>query len=39
VSGFGCQKTDDRSQMTENSQPLIICHLFSVLCISLTPEH
>ena len=30
--------SDGRSQMTENSLPIVFCHLFSVLCFFLTPE-
>jgi hypothetical protein len=44
--GFRCQIADDRSQMTENSLPLVFdsaelvagCHLFSVLCPLYLPD-
>jgi len=46
VSVFRCQIADDRSQMTENSLPLVFdsaelvagCHLFSVLCPLYLPD-
>jgi hypothetical protein len=30
--------SDGRSQMTENSLPIVFCHLFSVLCPLFLPD-